>query len=326
MSSTRRILVTGAGGFVGRWLTKELRARFGVEAQISALVRSNSSVAGVDQHFVADICDLSAVDKVVSEVSPTCVVHMAAISSVGASRSSPRHAWNVNLYGTMNLAEAVLKHVPNCQFIFVGSSEIYGGSSRNCASSKIDEKALLVPRNAYAASKAAADLLVGEMAESGLRAVRFRPFNHTGPGQNSNFAVPGFARQLARIEQGLQEPVVRVGNLDVLRDFCDVRDIVRGYAAAIEKPQLIEPGTIINLASGNARQIGSILSDLLALVDCPILVERDPARQRLADAPFVQGDARLARELLSWSPEIRWSKTLCDVLDDQRRQVEAGLG
>jgi GDP-4-dehydro-6-deoxy-D-mannose reductase len=156
------------------------------------------------------------------------------------------------------------------------------------------------------------------MAHDGLNAVRFRPFNHTAPGQSDQFVVPAFAAQIARIEKGLQEPVVRVGNLDAQRDFLDARDVVEAYVAALFTHGSLAPGTIVNLASGVPRRIGDILERLLLGAKAAIRVEPDPALIRANDTPRAIGDAARARALLGWLPAIPWDRTLVDVLNDQR--------
>ncbi len=173
--------------------------------------------------------------------------------------------------------------------------------------------------NPYATTKAAADLLLGEMAEAGLQAVRFRPFNHTGPGQSTAFAVPSFAAQIAAIERGEREPVMRVGNLDARRDFLDVRDVVEAYLLAATASSLPR-GVVLNLASGEPRRIGDVLDALLRLSSVAIRVERDPALMRPSDVPVTAGNAARARALLGWRPSIPWETTLRDVLDDHRRR------
>ena len=146
--------------------------------------------------------------------------------------------------------------------LFVSSSDAYGGSFR--AALRVTEDTPLAPMNVYSATKAAADLALGSMAVRGLRVVRLRSFNHTGPGQSAQFAVAAFARQIARIGAGLQPPSLRVGNLDTWRDFLDVRDVCRGYVACIAQRDTLAPGTILNLASGQPRRIGDVLHELQA--------------------------------------------------------------
>ena len=312
----RRILITGACGFVGRWLIAELRGRMPAGSTIIAGVHASDAV-GADVSRRLDVRDREAVFELVGDAQPTAVVHLAAVSSPPAARSNPRVTWDINVIGTMNLADAVLARAPLARFIFIGSSECYGGSFNKVAG-PVDEDVLLDPANPYATTKAAADLLIGQMARDGLRAVRFRPFNHTGPGQTDAFVVPAFAAQIAAIERGVQEPLLKVGNLDALRDFSDVRDIVSAYADAILRDEEIAPGSILNLASGRPLRIGQVLDDLVAMAKTSIRIENDPARMRSNDTPSAVGDSSRARALLGWAPRIEFAQTLRDVLDFYR--------
>jgi GDP-4-dehydro-6-deoxy-D-mannose reductase len=153
--------------------------------------------------------------------------------------------------------------------------------------------------------------------------VRLRPFNHTGPGQTADFVVASFARQIARVAAGLQLPVLEVGNLDTWRDFLDVRDVCAAYVACIVRRDGLAPGTILNIASGQARRVGDVLTELAALAGVELTVNVDAARVRATDIRLASGDASRARALLGWSPCIPWTQTLQDVLDDWRRQVNA---
>ncbi len=303
----RRILVTGAAGFVGRHLSRTLRTAF-ADAEIVA------------SRF--DLADAAAVDAELRAVCPDACVHLAAISAVGAARNDPDAAWRVNLHGTLALAQAILAHAPACVLLFASTADAYGGSFRSGVA--LDEAAALAPMNLYGATKAAADLALGAMVGDGLRVLRVRPFNHTGPGQSGDFAVPAFARQVARIAAGRQAPVLHVGALDPLRDFLDVRDVCAAYAACLARADDLPPGTILNLASGTPRRIGNVLDDLLALAGVRADVATDQARLRPSEIALAQGDPALAHRLLGWSPQIAWRTTLADVLADWTARVAAG--
>lgn len=319
-----RILVTGGDGFVGRWLLSLLVTRLPKGGRLVAAGRRPPSVDPVEFAHL-ELTDDDEVEQVVRALQPTSVIHLAAVSAVQEARRAPRRAWAVNLQGTANLSEAVLRHVPQARFVFASTSEVYGGTFQTWTG-PVHEQAPLDPTNPYAASKAAADLLIGQMARDGLNAVRFRPFNHTGPGQSEVFVIPAFAAQIARIECGLQEPVIRVGNLEAKRDFLDVRDVVEGYAAVAlqELGVVLRPGAIFNLASGVPRRIGDVLDDLLRRARIPIHLERDPVRLRPNDTPAAVGDASRANSLLNWRPVIPWSRTLDDVLEFWRTAIDRG--
>ncbi len=318
-----RILVTGAEGFVGRFLVAAIGARFGAAAEVFEASRhpepGRPSIA-------LDVTDIGQVRAAVSEVRPTAVVHLAAVSAVPLARAKPDHAWAVNLHGTLNLARAVLDLAPRARFLYVSTSEVYGGTFR-ARGIPLGEDAPLDPANTYAATKAAADLAVGQLARDGLSAMRFRPFNHTGPGQGEDFVIPAFAAQVARIERGLQPPTLDVGNLDAIRDFLDVRDVVDAYVRALALDDAAwKAGAVVNLCSGMPRRIRDALDGLLAAARLPIEVRSDPARLRPNDTPIALGDARFAADLLGWQPQIAWETTLADVLDHWRVRVAPAAG
>ncbi|MET3889507.1 GDP-4-dehydro-6-deoxy-D-mannose reductase [Bosea sp. OAE506] len=310
-----RILVTGAGGFVGSVLLQRLSARLPADACIHA-----AGHAGDDGRIIAldlDVTDYGAVERAVISARPDAVMHLAAVSAFQMARNDPLRAWQVNLTGTLNLATAIMTHAPEALLVFAGTSEAYGDTF-NRSTQPIDESAALLPRSLYAATKAAADIALGQMAHDGLNVVRFRPFNHTGPGQIESFVVPAFAAQIARIEAGLAAPVIEVGNLDAQRDFLDVRDVVSAYEAVLlDKP--VSTGAVFNLSSGQPRRIGDILNQLLAMSTVGIEVRIDPARLRPNEVPVVAGDSSHARSILGWQPRLPWETTLEGVLEGFRR-------
>ena len=299
------ILVTGANGFVGVHAVAALRAR-----HPDATIHTPSF----------ELAEGASVLRAVETARPTVCLHLAAVSAIADAHGDPERAWAVNLGGTLALARALLRVAPGCRLLFAGSADAYGASFRSGA--PLDEDAPLAPLNAYGATKAAADLALGAMASAdGLSVIRFRPFNHTGPGQRDSFALGAFARQVAAIEAGLQPAVIRVGALDAERDFLDVRDVARAYADAATAP--LASGIVLNLASGTPRRIGEVLDDLIRLAGVEVLVETDPARLRPVDIARAVGDASRARATLGWAPEWPWQRTLGDVLDDWRARIRA---
>lgn len=318
-SPSSPILVTGGAGFVGRWLLPALEQRFPGRPIVLGTRMGEKPPAGAARTAILDITERDAVDEAVRAIAPGMVVHLAAVSAVQQARADPRLAYRVNVEGTMNLAEAVLRHAPAARFLFVSTAEVYGGTFRRAAK-PLAEDAALDPVNPYAASKAAADLFIGQMAHGGLKAIRARPFNHTGPGQSDDFALPAFASQIARIERGLQPPVLRVGNLDAERDFLDVRDVTRAYADLLAW-DAAAPGEVLNLASGHRRRLGDVLEDLLRRARVAVRIEPDPARLRPNDTPLAIGDASKAARCLGWEPRIPWTTTLDDVLADWRGRI-----
>jgi GDP-4-dehydro-6-deoxy-D-mannose reductase len=316
MAAPARILVTGASGFVGRHLLAELRTRFAGSVLIAA--SNEGGIAGADMVLPFDLLDAAAMRETLRAAAPTAVVHLAAQAAVGESFHHPMRTWRVNVDGTLALALALREDWPDALLLHASSAEIYGLSFQRGV--PLDEGAAMAPANPYAASKAAVDLALGEMALRGLRLVRLRPFNQVGPGQSPAFVVAAFARQIARIEAGLQEPVLRVGALDRWRDFLDVRDVCAAYAAVLERAAGLPNGIAINIASGTPRRIGDILNALLQRSTIRIRIEQDVVLLRPTDVERVIGDASLARRLLDWAPRVDWDETLGLVLEDWRQR------
>jgi len=300
----RRILVTGASGFVGSHLLPRLAAAF-------------PDAVLLTPGF--DVCDRAAVDAAVYAAQPDVCVHLAGMAAVTAAHGDSDRAWQVNLHGSLHVAQAILRHVPGCRLVFVSSADAYGRSYRTAA--RVTEDAPLAPMSSYGATKAAADLALGSMVGQGLRVVRLRPVNHTGPGQSPLFVVPAFARQVARIAAGLQAPMLEVGNIDAARDFLDVRDVCAAYVACISALDELPPGTILNIASGEPRRIRDVLTELLRLAGIAAEIRIDTTRLRPDDLPAAAADASRARKVLQWQPVTPWMDTLQDVLDDWRGRV-----
>jgi GDP-4-dehydro-6-deoxy-D-mannose reductase len=318
--SPYRVLVTGAGGFVGQHLISALANDLPPGSTIIACGRSPRESANGVVRIQLDVTDEAGVTAAIARFRPSHLFHLAAISAPQTAKQNPNLAWQVNLFGSLNVAEAILRKVPDCHFFFASSAEIYGSSFRSGA--PLDETALLNPINRYASTKAAADLAIGELTAQGLSAVRFRPFNHTGIGQNEDFVIPAFAAQIARIEAGLQEPVIRVGNVNNERDFLDVSDIVRAYSSALIKRNSLPRDLILNVASGVKRRIGEILEELLNMSAARITVETDTSRVRPSEIATAVGDAGRAKMLLQWAPQIPWRQTLSSVLNNFRDRCE----
>jgi GDP-4-dehydro-6-deoxy-D-mannose reductase len=311
--------VTGGDGFVGRYLVPALAAALpeGHEIIIGTFADNGSTKFGSIRRVAFDITDAEQVRCVLSTERPTHVFHLAAIAAVQTARLDVRQTWAVNFGGALNVAVGVSEVAPDCRMLYCGSGQVYGGSFRTGRA--LNESAALDPVDAYGASKAAADLMVGQMVKQGLRAIRLRPFNHTGPGQTEDFVVPAFAAQIARIERGEQQPTLRVGELSGRRDLTDVRDVVDAYVRAVLRFDELPPGVALNVASGKAISIGEILQTLLSLSSKQIDVQQDPYRLRSGEVSIVLGDASLARRLLDWAPHISISDTLASVLDHCRR-------
>jgi GDP-4-dehydro-6-deoxy-D-mannose reductase len=315
-----RFLITGIGGFAGRHLAASLLAR-GHEVH-GTLHRPRATLAGLPLEaanlHVTDVTDAQAVDGLVASVLPDGVFHLAGLSFPPASHADPTAVLQTNVLGALHVFAAVRRHRPACRILSVGSADAYG--LVDPASIPITESCPFRPLSPYGASKAAMDLVAFQWARGyGLDIVRVRPFNHTGPGQGGYFVCPDFARQVVAIERGLSTPVVEVGNLDVVRDFSDVRDVVEAYVALWERG---ESGEAYNVASGVGRSVREVLGLFLELAGVRAEVRTTPERARATDVPTVFGSAEKLRARTGWSPRYEWRRTLSDVLADWRQRQE----
>jgi GDP-4-dehydro-6-deoxy-D-mannose reductase len=317
-----RALITGFTGFVGSYLAEALLER-GVE--VYGLYRWRSRLENVlhlqDRvHLVeGDIADAAAMRRVLSVARPEEVYHLAAQSFVPTSWTSPGATLDTNVQGELNLFEAVRQLGMNPRIQVAGSSEEYGFV--RAEELPITEEQPLRPLSPYAVSKVAQDLLAYQYHRSyGLDVVRTRGFNHTGPRRGQVFVSSNFAWQLARIERGEMEPVIKVGNLQARRDFTDVRDIVRGYILALQKG---EAGEVYNLCSGKAWSIQEILDYLLSQSKAKVSVEFDPARARPSDVPVLEGSAAKFEGVSGWKPQIPFERTLEEILHYWRQRLAA---
>jgi len=312
-----RVLITGAGGFVGRHLIAALAA-LADAPEIVAGTYGEEASSLLDARAVSlDVTDAEQTFAVIQAEQPTHVMHLAGISVISQANREVRRTWEVNAQGTLNVALAIKAGAPACRLIFCSSAQVYGGSFRS--GKPLAEDAPLDPENFYAASKAAADILVGQMAKAGLRAVRLRPFNHTGPGQPPTLAVASFASQIAAIERAERKPVMKVGNLSMRREFLDVRDVVDAYLRTIQRFDSLSNGAVFNIASGEAIAVDAILKMLLAMSAKKIEVAPDPELMRPNDTPIMVGNAEAAHRALGWTPRQRVADTLKSVLDYYRQ-------
>ncbi len=317
-----RVLITGITGFVGPHLaefilnnhpeTKIWGMAFGDEGReiLTTLEPGLSVIEG-------NLSDPDSLKTVLEQAKPDVVFHLAAASSVGTSWADPTAAFSINVLGQINLFEAALSLGMKPLMIISSSGEIYGDASAGNVA--INEDAPLDPRSPYGVSKAAQDLVASQYHLSGqLPTIRMRLFNHTGPRRQANFVASSFAHRIARIEAGLVKPAIDVGNLEVYRDFSDVRDIVRAYWLAASKG---EPGVAYNVCSGVAVSIKEVLDHLLALSSAQVEVRLDPHRLRAADIPILVGNHSRFTEATGWSPKIPLEQTLSDLLDWRRLQI-----
>ncbi len=294
-----RVLVTGARGFVGRHLVPRL----------SAL---GATPIAVDREM--DVCDPRQITAAFEEHRPDAVIHLAAQSSDGRSRTEEELTFRVNYMGTLSVLRAAECCAPRARFLLVGSGAAYGPHALGIPPRRENDP--LLPRSPYARSKAAADLLGGIFQKRGLSVLRLRPFNHTGPGQSDEFAVPSFARQIAASVASRQAARIRVGDLNAVRDWLHVDDVVDAYLALLDPAVPIDS---YNIASGRGVSARDILHRLLELAGVEAEIEIDPARVRPADALI--GDAQRLRERTGWTPRRSLNETLTAVLKDWQQRV-----
>ncbi len=306
-------LVTGATGFAG----SHLLDRLADHAPLIAWYRPKGHPPDPHRHLdwrAVDLLDAAEVDRAIEDALPTQIFHLAGAPQVAASfRSSVDHL-QTNVLGTQYVLEAVRKSGRPCRVLVVTSAQVYQTSD-----DPIDESAPLVPGTPYGFSKLAQDqLALRACNDDGMDVVIARPFNHAGPRQSAAYAVSSFARQIARIEAGLAEPELLVGNLDTRRDMTDVRDVVDAYDLMMRSAPAGRP---FNICSGRAWRIGDLLDELLHLARVPITVRLDAARLRPSDMPVLQGDATRIRSELGWAPKIRVEQMLSDTLEWWRQNT-----
>lgn len=310
-----KALVTGINGFAGTHLRTHL-TNSGYE--VFGTIKPTSEPATDDHLFACDIQDFEGLKNIVGKVEPDHIYHLAALTSPAESFKNPANTVTTNIGGQLNILEAVKQlQLVNTKVLVVSSAEVYGKA--NESDLPIDEATPLRPLSPYAVSKIAQDFLGYQYSHAqNVQAIIVRPFNNIGPNQGPFFVVPSFARQIAEIEQGKKEPVIKVGNLESKRDFTDVRDVVRAYELLMQKGVA---GDVYNIGSGKSHKIQEILDIFLSLTDIKIIVEKDPALMRPGDIPELLCDFSKLHEVTGWRPEIPLETTLKDTLDYWRNNI-----
>ncbi|MFQ3650829.1 MAG: GDP-mannose 4,6-dehydratase [Gemmataceae bacterium] len=310
MTSQRRNLITGITGFAGRCLAQLLLAH---QEPVYGIARRSATLPGVTL-LHADLSQPAVLAELLQQICPTHIYHLAGYTHAGRSFKEPQAAWEGNLTLTLHLLSAMQKYAPEARLLWVGSGLVYGQPLQ--PHTPVDEQTLLRPDTPYAASKAAADLAAfAAWKSSGLAIVRARPFNHTGPGQSAEFAIPSFARQLVAIERGQSPPVLEVGDLQSYRDMSDVRDVVQAYKALMDKGQ---PGEVYNVASGVSRSMRAILDEMVALTGVSIEVRTRADLLRPSEQTIIHVDTRKIQTEIGWKPQFSFSQTLADTLNAWR--------
>ncbi len=308
-------LVIGAAGFVGNYLIEEMYES-GIEAYATKLPHEQLDNPHATV-FDLDIMDKDAIVALLFEVRPDYIFHLAAQSSVGLAWKNPGLTIDVNIKGSVNVMDAIRELFYKPRVLLIGSGEEYGHIRPG--ETPISEENALRPGNIYAATKACQNMIGNIYSRAyDMELMMVRAFNHIGPGQAPMFVVSDFCKQVAEIEKGLREPVMKVGNLAAKRDFTDVRDVVKAYVKLVAAGT---PGETYNVGSGNAQAIQEILDLIVSLSDTEIQVEIDPNKLRPVDVPIIEADITKLHQLTGWKPRIPLQQTIQETLDYWRAHV-----
>ncbi|MBI5929067.1 MAG: GDP-mannose 4,6-dehydratase [Chloroflexi bacterium] len=318
-----KAIITGATGFVGRYLADYFLSvgsyelygtTYNEPTPTEATLRKFADLQNLD------VRDKATVQHLIESITPDVIIHLAAQTHVPTSYSDPWATHETNIRGTLNILEAVrLANFMHTRILIISSAHVYGAVKPDAL--PIRETQPFNPGDPYSVSKVAQDALGLQYFNTyGLNVVRVRPFNHTGPGQTTQFVIPNFAMQIAEIEAGLKPPQLNVGNLEAERDFCDVRDVVRAYHLLTTQGQ---PGAVYNICSGKPYRLKNLVEQMIALSGKNIEIKIDPSRFRPLDAPIVYGDFSALQHDTGWQPQISIEQTLADVLNDCRTRVQA---
>jgi GDP-4-dehydro-6-deoxy-D-mannose reductase len=306
-----RALITGGTGFVGTYLAAFLRER-GSQIAVLASAGCDAKVQTTECYEV-DIRDAERVRSAIDDFRPDHIYHLAGVSSVDLSWKSPRLTYEVNVFGTLNVLEAATTLPSPPRILNVSTAQVYGPTRL-----PISEDSLIGPDNPYAASKAMAELMALQYRNQNTEIVTARSFNHTGPGQSSDFVLSSIARQFAEIEAGLCEPRLAVGNVHVKRDFTDVRDVVRAYTMLLENGASRET---YNVCSGCSWSIKELIGQFESASGINVAVETQPERRRTGEISEVRGNPSKIRTAIGWEPQIPLETTIQDLLTYWRSAV-----
>ena len=311
-----KALIIGGAGFVGKYLINELADK---EYQVSATCLPNETISSSKcSVYNLDILDRNAVLELLDLVQPDVIFHLAAQSSVALSWKMPQLTADINIKGTINILEAVREaQRKDMRLLLIGSGEEYGFIRQDAC--PISEEEPLNPGNIYAATKACQGM-IGSIYERAYKMdiIMVRAFNHSGPEQLPMFVISDFCHQIAMIEKGENPPEMMVGNLSAMRDFTDVRDVVRAYRLLGEKGK---KGETYNIGRGKAVAIQNILDTALSMAECSIKVNRDPSRMRASDIPLIEPDVSKIYRDTGWKAEISMEQTIGDTLEYWRNKL-----
>lgn len=316
LAAAKEAFITGIEGFVGTYLATDLLKK-GYQVAGINLAELPTNFPKV-QTFQCDINDKKQLREILSKTRPAAVFHLAAASSVDACERSPELAFEINTEGTFNLFEALYELEINPKIILISSCEVYDTNNKiRKSKTKLNEKSPVRASSVYALTKICAEEVADFFANRhGLRIVILRPFTHTGPGQSSKFVFPSVTKQIVEIEQGKRAPVIELGNIEVYRDYTDVRDMVKAYELAF---LYCEPDEIYNVTSERTYSIREGVQTLIKLAEKPIEIRIAPEKVRGWSNQYLAGDCRKFRKVTKWKPTIDFKTTLADLLEYTRR-------
>ncbi|MBU2637818.1 MAG: GDP-mannose 4,6-dehydratase [Nanoarchaeota archaeon] len=306
-----KVLITGIDGFVAPFLAKiELEAGNSV---YGSYLKEPSRLPGVHYVFM-DLLDKQLVEKIIAEIKPDRIYHLAGFSSVAESWKYPEMAMKVNAHGMQNLLDGIVDAKIKPKIVVVSSADVYGVPEYL----PINESHLLNPQSPYGKSRVEQEKIISRYKDLDITIAR--SFSHTGPGQEAKFVCSAFSWQIALIEQGEAKPVIMHGNLEIKRDFSDVRDIVRAYKLLAEKGKSHD---FYNVCSGRLFSLNEILDMLLSMSTAKIVKKLDPSKVRQADILVLHGDNSKLKAAAGWKPEIDFKQTLKEILEYWRKKVAA---
>jgi GDP-4-dehydro-6-deoxy-D-mannose reductase len=318
MARYERILLTGGSGFVGRHLAGALAEAYPDARRVSVQRPGDGAPPAAFTAAAVDLLDETSLERLIADLTPDLVLHLAGQASVGQSAGAPEQTWRINFHGAFSLASALARHAPRATVLFSSTAAAYGASFRDGV---LTEEAPLRPVDVYSRSKVAAENGMADVLGPDARLIVARPVNHSGPGQRSrNFVLASFAAQIAEIEAGRAAPRIRVGDLSKKRDFLDVRDVVDAYVRLIGRADELPERATFNIGSGEAHAIVDLLEALRGMARQPFEIEVDAAllRPSATDIDSVACDASKLSAATGWRPRYSINDTLAALLDEWR--------
>ena len=292
----RKIFVTGGTGFAGKYLVNNLSLNKNYDVKYTSLSQESENC------YKIDITNKKQVEQIINEFQPEIIFHLAASSSVSESFKDPKNTFKTNTIGTLNILESFSKTNDKNKFIYISSGEVYGGGELLKEDSEIKLK------SPYASSKYVSELICQNYSDN-MDITILRPFTHTGPYQESKFVISSIAKQIAEIKN-FNKPEIKLGNLEIKRDFMDVRDIVNAYEQAMNCPS-----GIYNISNGNPISLNQVIKTFQSISSKNFDVTIDSSKIRDNDIPILSGDASKFMNITKWRPEIPFSKTARDMIE-----------